>query len=150
MKIIKINLFKCNTPFKFSFHSPHIRRIKADSIVVELQFNNDISGYGESAPRPYVTGETSSSVVSTIQNHFSKLLFHQEINSLEDVENTLNFWKKNAVIKKMYFNSALGAIDIALLDALGKFQSVPVHNYLGPFTGNKISRSLSLPFFHYI
>ena len=149
MKIIKINIFQCNTPFKFSFHSPHIRRIQADSIVVELRFNNDISGYGESAPRPYVTGETCLSVVNTIQNHFSKILFHREINSLEDVENTLNLLEKECHNKKFAtFNSALGAIDIALLDALGKFQSVPLHNYLGSFTGDKISCSLSLPFFH--
>ena len=94
MKIIKINLFQFNTPFKYSFHSPHIRRIQADSIVVEVQFNNGISGYGESAPRPYVTGETCSTVVNTIQDHFSKILFHQEINSLEDVEKTLNLLEK--------------------------------------------------------
>ena len=149
MKIIKINIFQCNTPFKFSFHSPHLHRIQADSIVVELRFNNDISGYGESAPRPYVTGETNSSVVNTIQNHFSKILFHREINSLDDVENTINLLEKECHNKKnATFNSALGAIDIALLDALGKFQGVPLHNYLGPFTGDKISCSLSLPFFH--
>jgi L-alanine-DL-glutamate epimerase-like enolase superfamily enzyme len=149
MRIIEINIFQCNTPFKFSFHSPHLHRIQADSIVVELRFNNDILGYGESAPRPYVTGETNSSVVNTIQNNFSKILFHQEINSLDDVENTLNLLEGECHNKKnVTFNSALGAIDIALLDALGKFQGVPLHNYLGPFTGDKISCSLSLPFFH--
>ncbi len=150
MKIIKINLFKCDTLFKYSFHSPHIRRIKADSIVVELQFNNDISGYGESAPRPYVTGETSSTVISTIENHFSKLLFQQEINSLEDVEKVLNLLEQECRDKKLkVYNSTLGAIDIALLDALGKFQSLPVHNYFGPIVGNKISHSLSIPFLNY-
>jgi L-alanine-DL-glutamate epimerase-like enolase superfamily enzyme len=149
MKIIKINLFQFNTPFEFSFHSPHIHRIQADSIVVELQFNNDVSGYGESAPRPYVTGETCSSVVNTIQNHFSKILFQREINSLEDVENTLNLLEKECRDKNSAAcNSALGAIDVALLDALGKFQGVPLHHYLGPLTGDKISCSLSLPFFH--
>ena len=150
MKIIKINIFQCNTPFKFSFHSPHIHRIQADSIVVELQFNNDVSGYGESAPRPYVTGETSSTVINTIDNQFSKILFHQEIHSLEDVENTLNLLEKECCDKNSAaYNSALGAIDIALLDALGKFQGVPLHHYLGPCAGDKISCSLSLPFYHH-
>ncbi|MEN6321484.1 MAG: enolase C-terminal domain-like protein [Syntrophaceae bacterium] len=149
MNIIKINIFQCNTPFKFSFHSPHMRRIQADSVVVELQFNNYISGYGESAPRPYVTGETCSSVVNTIQNHFSETLFQREINSLEDVEDTINHLEKECLNKKSAtYNSALGAIDIALLDGLGKFQGVPLHNYLDSLTGGKISCSLSLPFFH--
>lgn len=151
MRIIEINIFQCNTPFKFSFHSPHLHRIQADSIVVKMRFNNSIIGYGESAPRPYVTGETNSSVVNTIQNNFSKILFHQEINSLDDVAGILNLLEKECRDKKnVTFNSALGAIDIALLDALGKFQGVPLHNYLGPFTGNKISCSLSLPFFQNI
>ena len=151
MKIVKINLYQCKTPFKFPVHTPHTRRIHADSIIVELQFNKGISGFGESAPRPYVTGETCSSVVNTIQNHFSKILFHREINSLGNIENTMNLLEKECHNKKSAtFNSALGAIDIALLDALGKFQGVPLHNYLGPFTGDKISCSLSLPFFHNI
>ncbi len=42
MRIIEINIFQCNTPFKFSFHSPHLQRIQADSIVVKLRFNNGI------------------------------------------------------------------------------------------------------------
>jgi muconate cycloisomerase len=150
MKIIKINLFQCSTPFKFSFHSPHTFRIQADSIIVELQFNNDTSGYGESAPRPYVTGETRSSIINTIQDHFSKILFHQEINSFEDVEKILTLLEQQCRNEKLkVYNSALGAIDIALLDALGKFQGVPLHNYLGPIVGNKISRSLSIPFLNY-
>ena len=109
MKIIKINVFQCSTPFKYAFHSPHIRRIKADSIVVELQFDNGISGYGESAPRPYVTGETSSSVLDTIKDNFAKILFHHEINSHEDVEKTLDALEKECFDSNhTMYNFALG------------------------------------------
>jgi muconate cycloisomerase len=147
MKIIKINLFQCNTPFKYSFHSPHIHRIRADSIVVELQFNNNISGYGESAPRPYVTGETASTVADTIQDFFSNTLFRSEINSIKDVKRTLDALERECLDKNLNtYNSALGAIDIALFDALGKLQGAPVHHYLGPIVREKISRSLPIPF----
>lgn len=147
MKITEINVFQCNTPFKFSFHSPHIHRMQSDSIVVKIQFDNGVLGYGESAPRPYVTGETPLSVANTIQNNFSKILLHEELHSLDDVENILNLLEQECLNKKNGpFNSALGAIDIALLDALGKYQGVPLHHYLGPFTGDKIACSLSLPF----
>ncbi len=121
--------------------------MQADSIVVELQFDNGISGYGESAPRPYVTGETRSSVIDAIMDHFADILFSREINSLADAENTLNILEKGCLDRNFtLFNSALGAIDIALLDALGKFQGLPLYNYLGAVDGNKISRSLSIPF----
>jgi len=135
MKILRINLFHCNTPFKFSFHSPHTIRAQADSVVVELQFNNHISGYGESVPRPYVTGETPSTVTHTIKNYFSKILFQREINSLEEVQRTLTALEKECLDRSVStYNSALGAIDIALLDALGKLQGVPLH-HLSPCFG---------------
>jgi L-alanine-DL-glutamate epimerase-like enolase superfamily enzyme len=149
MKIIKINLFQFNTPFKYSFHSPHIHRVRADSIVVELQFNNDLSGYGESAPRPYVTGETCSTVAETIKDRFAKILFCQEINTLDDVEKTLNILEKECRKENLStYNSALGSIDIALLDALRQFQGIPLHSFFGPIESHRVSISLSIPFLH--
>ncbi|MCD6116563.1 hypothetical protein J7K93_06085 [bacterium] len=146
MRIIRINLFECNTPFKFGFHSPHTLRLKAESIVVQLQFDNGISGYGESAPRLYVTGETRSTVSQMIQNHFSEILFCQEINSIEDIENTLSALENKCFDHNILaYNSALGAIDIALLDALGKFHTIPTHHFLGPIIRNETPYSLAVP-----
>jgi muconate cycloisomerase len=149
MKIIKINISQCDTPFKFSFHSPHAIRIQSDSIVVELKFDKGISGYGESAPRPYVTGETSSTVTDTIQEFFSKTLFRTGINSIKDVKRTLDALEKEFLDRNLNsYNSALGAIDIALLDALGKLEGVPLHHYLGPIVKEDMTSSLSIPFLH--
>ena len=149
MKIIKINISQCDTPFKFAFHSPHTVRIQSDSIVVELQFDNDISGYGESAPRSYVTGETSSAVTDTIQDIFSTTLFCSEINSINDVKRTLDALERKFRDRNLNsYNSALGAIDIALLDAMGKLEGVPLHHYLGPIVKENMTSSLSIPFLH--
>jgi L-alanine-DL-glutamate epimerase-like enolase superfamily enzyme len=147
MKIIRINLFQCDISFKFSFHSPHTIRIQSDSIVVELKFDNGISGYGESAPRPYVTGETPSTVTDTIQDFFSKTLFRSKIDSIEDVKSTLAALERECLDNNLKaYNSALGAIDIALLDALGKFEGAPLHHYLGPIVTDKMPCSFSIPF----
>jgi L-alanine-DL-glutamate epimerase-like enolase superfamily enzyme len=147
MKILRIKLFQFNTAFKFSFHSPHTIRVQADSVVVELQFNNHISGYGESVPRPYVTGETPSTVTDTIKNYFAKILFQSKISSIKDVKRTLDALERECLDKGVStYNSALGAIDIALLDALGKLQRVPVHHYLGPIVKDRMACSFSVPF----
>ncbi len=147
MKILRINLFQCNAAFKFSFHSPHTIRAQADSVVVELQFDNHITGYGESVPRPYVTGESPSTVTNTIKDYFSKILFQREINSLEEVKRTLDALERECHERSISaYNSALGAIDIALLDALGKFQGVPLHHYLGPIVKGRMACSFSVPF----
>lgn len=147
MRILRINVFQCTTHFKFSFHSPHTRRFQSDSIVVELQFDNNISGYGEGAARPYVTGETPATVVHAIRDNFSNMLLHREISSLEDVEETIGALEKNCLSRNSTAcNSAIAAIDVALLDALSQYQATPLHKYLGSVVTDKMDLSFSVPF----
>lgn len=147
MKIDRINIFHCDTPFKFSFHSPHMARKRSDSVVVELHFDNGLCGTGESAPRPYVTGETCGTVFDTIRRVFSKELFQREIRTLANIEETLEALEAECLRRGMKsYTSALGAIDIALLDALGQDQGMPIHDYLGPIVQDRLPGSLSVPF----
>jgi L-Ala-D/L-Glu epimerase / N-acetyl-D-glutamate racemase len=146
MKVTKILLSRCDSPFKFRFHSSHTIRRQSESIIIILQFDNGISGYGESAPRIYVTGESSATVVQIIQDHFAKILFATEVNSVEDIENVLRGLEKECFHKNIKaYNSALGAIDIAMLDALGKSQERVFHQFLYPIVRQSISSSLSIP-----
>ena len=146
MKVTKILLSRCDSPFKSGFHSSHKIRHQSDSIIVILQFDNGISGYGESAPRIYVTGESSATVVQIIQDYFAKIIFHTEINSVLDIENALCALEKECFHNNIKaYNSALGAIDIALLDAFGKSQERVFHEFLYPIERQSISSSLSIP-----
>jgi len=112
-----------------------------------LEFENGISGYGESTPMTYVTGEDCSSVVQVIQNCFSSILFSHEIHTIDDVVGVLNELESECLKRNiLHYNSALGAIDIALLDALGKLQKVPVTNFLGSIVREKALYSISIPF----
>ena len=146
MKVTKITLSRCDSPFKFRFHSSHAIRHQSESIIVILQFDNGISGFGESAPRIYVTGESSATVVHIIQHYFAKILFDTEVNYIEDVENILRALEEECFHKNIKaYNSALGAIDIALLDAFGKSQKKVFHEFLYPIVKQSISWSLSIP-----
>lgn len=148
MQVVKINLFQCNTPFKLWFSSPHTTRTQADSVIVELCFNNGIVGYGESTPRSYVTGETCLIATDVIKNLFSDLLLGRTIHSVHDLESSLDLLEKECIHRSRFpYISALGAIDIALFDALGKLQKVPVHTILGPILENETPHSLSIPMF---
>jgi L-alanine-DL-glutamate epimerase-like enolase superfamily enzyme len=149
MKIVKISLYQYNEPFKLGFHSPQTLRARSESIIVRLEFENGISGYGESTPRTYVTGEDCSTVVQVIQDFFSSILLSHEIHTIDDVEGVLNKLESECLKKNiLHYNSALGAIDIALLDALGKFQKLPVTNFLGSIVREKALYSISIPFLH--
>jgi len=147
MKILKINTYKYNKSFRFNFHSTQTFRTSAESIIVRLEFENGISGYGESTPMTYITGEDCSSVVQAIQNCFSSILLSHEIHTIDDVEGVLNKLESECLKKNiLHYNSALGAIDIALMDALGKLQKVPVTNFLGSIVREKALYSISIPF----
>jgi L-Ala-D/L-Glu epimerase len=146
MKVTKIILSRCDSPFKFRFHSSHAIRHQSESIIVILQFDNGISGFGESAPRIYVTGESSATVVQIIQHNFANILFDREVNSVGDIENILRELEEECLHKEIKaYNSALGAIDIALLDAFGKSQEKVFHEFLYPIVKQSISWSLSIP-----
>jgi L-alanine-DL-glutamate epimerase-like enolase superfamily enzyme len=147
MKIVKISIYQYTKPFNLVFHSPQTLRSRSESIIVRLEFENGISGYGESTPRIYVTGEDCSSVLQVIQNFFSSILLSHEIHTIDDVEGALNKLESECIKKNILnYNSALGTIDIALLDALGKLQKVPVTNFLGPIVREKSLYSISIPF----
>jgi len=146
MRIVKINLYKYDEPLKLKFHSTQTLRTSAESIIVRLEFENGILGYGESAPRTYVTGEDCSTVPLAIQNCFSSILFCHEINTIDDVEKVLDQLESECRNRSIsHYNSALGAIDTALLDALGKFQKLSVTDFLGSIVRKKAPYSISIP-----
>ncbi len=147
MKIRKIGIYQFNREFKFGFHSPQTLRRKANSIIIRLEFENGISGYGESAPRTYVTGENSSTVAHVSHNCFAPILFSRTIDSIDDVEGVLNELENECQKRNiLQYNSALGGIDIALLDGLGKYQKLPLSNFLGSVVRKKICYSIPIPF----
>lgn len=128
------------------FYSSHTLRTKAESLIVRLGFNNGISGYGESSPRAYVTGENCATVTEIIINRFASLLFSKDIEEIDDVEALLNDLEEECLTEnKFVYNSALGAIDIALLDALAKHRGLHVTHFLGQFIGKTVPSSISIP-----
>jgi len=147
MNIVKISIYLYKKPFRFQYYSTQIFRTGAESIIVQLEFDNGVSGYGEGIPIRYITGEDSSSVVHVIQHCFSPLLLSRDISTLDHIESLLGELERTCLTKGIFhYNAALAAIDIALLDALGKHQTVPLVTFLGPVAREKASYSISVPF----
>ena len=146
MKVIAVDVFSYDTSFRFAYPSAHLVRYKADSVILALQCERGITGYGESAPRPYVTGETNVSVRELIRNRFTPFLIGRKISKREDVQKILNHLEQTCLEEGITsYRSALGAVDIALLDALGKGGGVPVCRFLGPVLRKELPWSLPVP-----
>lgn len=144
---IRIRSYHFDQAFTVAFHSPQIKRFHADSVIVRIDFENGISGYGESAPRPYVTGETCQSVAKLIAQHFAPLIFNQPVDSIPAVETLLHRLEdlcRHKGIKA--YTSALGAIDLALLDALERARRVAPRALFPDDRRQELRLSVSVPF----
>jgi L-alanine-DL-glutamate epimerase-like enolase superfamily enzyme len=146
MRITAVDLFTYDAPFIFGYHSAHILRLKADSVIIALRCSNGITGFGESVPRPYVTGESPASVKELFGNIFIRLLIGQDVESIADAERLLDNLRQACREQGITrFQSAIGAIDIALLDALSKHHGIPVFHLLGPELRRHIPWSIVIP-----
>ncbi|HRX83563.1 MAG TPA: enolase C-terminal domain-like protein [Phycisphaerae bacterium] len=105
------------------------QRAVSEPIVVAVELLNGTVGYGETLPRPYVTGETNESVIALLRGEFvSQLLaFRAETlgEALEHID-ALPFISEDG----HRCPAARAAVELALLDAtlraLGKsFDTVP-------------------------
>lgn len=143
----RIRCYHFNKAFKVAFNSPQTNRNQADSVIVRIDCSDGTSGFGESAPRAYVTGENCQSVANLIVDYFAPILFDHPITSIESIQSALNQLETASRQRGINaYNSALGAIDLALLDAAERSQSIS-SNQLFPVKHREILPfSASVPF----
>ncbi|MEW6673188.1 MAG: enolase C-terminal domain-like protein [Thermodesulfobacteriota bacterium] len=122
MQIRRINLYSVVLPFVGDFSHSLKKGASAANVVAEVVCGKDgPRGYGESAPRPYVTGETPRSVLAQLTRLAHRPDFPWD---LEDISQVRSFVAALPAAKSR--NAAICAIETALLDALGKIRGVPV------------------------
>jgi muconate cycloisomerase len=132
-KISGSEALKVNIPFKMSFkHSLKSRR-DSESIFVKVSLDNGVTGFGESLPRSYVTGNTRESVYTQLKEFFPKLK-GAEINAAPE---GLKFIRSIDGLEA----EARCALEIALLDCIGKISNRPVHSIFGELVNKSFPSS---------
>lgn len=125
MKINKINIYKLLLPFSGEFIHSLRKRSSVNNIVVEIITDQkEIIGYGEGAPRSYVTGETQESAADGTRYLINNYPFSWELNDIAQIwgfVDSLPYEKDH--------NSSICALEMALLDTLARKQSRPVTGY---------------------
>lgn len=116
MRIDQVKVHRISLPFSIDFSHSLRKRSSVNNIIVEVIADlGKIKGYGEGAPRSYVTGESQESATKSITNLLKKDSFPWELNHVRqiwDFVDSLPGGKEH--------NSAICALEMALLDALGK------------------------------
>jgi L-alanine-DL-glutamate epimerase-like enolase superfamily enzyme len=96
---------------------------RADNVLVRIDTDNGLIGWGEAAAAPVMTGETLESIVTAV-HHLAPVLRGR---AAADVTGALT-----AMDGRMYGNQgAKAAIEIALYDLAAKAAGKPVHALLG-------------------
>ena len=96
---------------------------RADNVLVRIETDSGLTGWGEAASAPLMTGETLESIVSAI--HYLEPALHGCVAA--DIAGA-----RTAMNGRMYGNhGAKAAIEIALYDLAGRAAGKPVHALLG-------------------
>ena len=96
---------------------------RADNVLVRIETDGGIMGWGEAASAPVMTGETLESIVSAV-HYLEPVLRGRDVG---DIAGALA-----AMHGRMYGNNgAKAAIEIALYDLAGRAAGKPVHALLG-------------------
>ena len=139
MKIKHGIIYALKIPFVESFSHAIKTRVFSDSIVVRLTTENDIVGYGEGVPRPYVTGEDIEGSLRFMQGclwpAIAKSVFPEFSSSfdleklLSVINNEFDYEKPNGLIA---WNASYAAFELALIDCLLKEQDISLSKIIPP------------------
>lgn len=125
MRIGQLRMKPLEIPFRVSFKHASAERAKTASVWVDAEAaDSGINGHGEGCPREYVTGESVSSAIEWFERHRAGIA--EDISSLA----SLKAWVKEHGPAIDHDPAAWCAIELALLDLLGKEAAQPLESLL--------------------
>lgn len=125
MRLRSIDATPLVIPFTTRFAHASASRSETASLWVTVTTTDGVTGQGESCPRPYVTGETVDSAAAFVARHRDDLAA-----TVHDLA-SLEAWEARHTAAIDAAPAAWCAIELALLDALGRFAGVPLETLLG-------------------
>jgi muconate cycloisomerase len=125
MKIEKISVYTVSLPFAFDFSHAQRKRTSARNVVVEVTAEGGaVFGFGEGAPRSYVTGETADSAAGHIADAVANPAFCWNLSTPDQIRQ----WTA-AIDPHRFGNAARCALELALIDSLGRLLGRPAIDF---------------------
>jgi len=124
MKIERVTVFKTCLPFVSDFSHSRRKASFAENIVVEISAEKgNVKGFGEGAPRLNISGEAETSV-SHAASFVNSKSFPWELRHLSQIWDFVD-----GLPDRRDVNPAVCAVELALLDALGKWEGKYITAY---------------------
>ena len=133
-------LLAVDLPFRKPFKHAAAERTSSSSLFLKCTTDTGATGFGESLPRDYVTGESRESAFAMLRDVILPRLIGQRFGSVEEVEAFLRQCDGQSpgwVSPDTPQTAAWCAVDLALLDAFGKaFGNRAPSGVLSPLPGS--------------
>lgn len=124
MKITAIHLHAIHLPLHVPFVVSYHTYKDMPSVIVKIETDEGIVGYGEGVADEHVTGESLQSAYQIIKHTLAPALIGQNPMEIEKIHDIMN--------KSIYgAPTAKAAIDIACFDIMGKKMGQPVYQLIG-------------------
>jgi len=124
MRILRAQLEVVNLALRVPFRTALRSTNRVTDIRVTLLTDEGIVGFGSASPTPAITGETTESITSAIQNYIFPVIYDIDLDDRESTSKRI----KSALVHN---RSAKAAVDIALHDLYAKQQGKTLSAYLG-------------------
>ena len=123
MKIVKIDTGILEVPLKKPFITALRTVEKMENIIVRIQTDNGLTGYGEAPPTAAITGDTRGAITGAIHEVLKPLLMGKD---LSDFSGVLDLVQKGIVRN----TSAKAALECALYDLRAQQLKLPLYRLL--------------------
>jgi L-alanine-DL-glutamate epimerase-like enolase superfamily enzyme len=127
--VSSLRIFSVRLPFHHAFAHHLARRRESRPQILQVCLSDGTVGHGEALPRPYLTGETESSVRDALRGPLAALVLEQPIDGLDSIAQFLR--GAAAVAERERSPAAFCALELALLDAAGRCEGRSVMELLG-------------------
>lgn len=124
MKITKAHLHLVEFPLKEPFIISYATYPNMPAIILKLETDTGLTGYGEAVPDEHVTGEQVNGTYEILKNVLIPQILNQNPFDIEHIHHLMN----SAIARNP---AAKAAIDIACFDLMGKAANQPVYNLIG-------------------
>ncbi|WP_054948832.1 mandelate racemase/muconate lactonizing enzyme family protein [Numidum massiliense] len=124
MHITAVSIFGIRLPLKIPFVVSYESYDVMPSLIVKVETNTGLYGYGEAVPDEHVTGETWEGTYEVIRHTLAPAVLGKNPFDIEKIHATMDSCIYSAPAAK-------AAIDIACYDLMGKAVGQPVYNLIG-------------------
>jgi L-alanine-DL-glutamate epimerase-like enolase superfamily enzyme len=124
MRIASVETVPLEARLRVPFRFGTVVRTASANVLVRITADDGLTGYGEACPVPQLTAETQESVVALVEQRVAPELVGKEARR----------WRSllgRVATRLFQAPFTLAAVDMALLDLVGKSLGLPVHELLG-------------------